>query len=270
MDSIFHHIASLEQQGGRGVLVTIVQGSGHIPAPVASRMLVTEQGDSLGTVGGGVLEQAARTTADQVLHSGQPLLQEFDLESEDGEDPGRQPTGMLCGGRATLFFEPVGCRERALLFGAGHVGQALWPLLQQLGFHVTVLDTRAQFMEGMSCATHTLPDYGLEADFCASLDGTWLVIATHSHEEDYRLLHALWNHGATPRYVAMLASRRKAAQLRQRLARDLGRDPDLSCLYSPAGLRTGGKSPAAVALSLAAEMQALRTGISGHLHMGAP
>ena len=74
--------------------------------------------------------------------------------------------------------------------------------------------------------------------------------------------------GARPWYVGLIASTRKWRQLARELRDELGDDAPLACVRAPAGLRLGGRSPAAIALAIAAEMQAALTGEGEHDHLG--
>ncbi len=93
------------------------------------------------------------------------------------------------------------------------------------------------------------------------------MIATHSHVCDERVLEQILATGDRPRYLGVVASRRKRVQMYAGLRQRLGQDLDLDWIHMPVGLHLGGNTPAAVALSIAAEMQACRHGLGGHAHL---
>lgn len=278
MLDIYTEIVNLRREGRPAVLVTVVAREGHIPTELQSKMLVDASGRLAGTVGGGAIEHHALADAQKVLAGGQPVLQEYlldDAAPADGDTA--QPTGMICGGRVTLFYEVLAPADRAYLFGAGHVNRALGDYLAPLGFAVTFLDTRPELLDDLAgpdaparaMPARTLPalaSYGALPDLPA-LSTSYVVVATHSHDCDEQVLQALLAADVKPRYLGVVASRRKREQMTARLGERLGRTLDLGWVHMPVGLHLGGNTPAAVALSIAAEMQACRHGITGHQHM---
>ncbi len=266
MDEIYEHILALRKKGEEAVLVTVVEKEGSTPAPPGTKMLVQADGTTLGTVGGGALERLAGAKALELLRRQESALVRYSLWGEDQVGEG-EVTGMICGGRVALFFEYLGYAARAYLFGAGHVGQAVARYLKGLRWFVTVIDERPGLAD-MSEANRAIT-----AEYAAALAGEavpaggFYVIATPSHDSDYVALKRVLCSDWQPRYVGMVASRRKTAEFHERLAADLGQGVDWSLLYAPVGLDLGGRSPEEVALSIVAEMQALRYGKTGHKHM---
>lgn len=264
MANIYETVVQHRRSGRAAVLVTVVKASGHVPVPPPAKMLVGTEGLLAGTIGGGALEAMALDEAPVVLSDGESRLVEYLLdEARPGETA--TATGMLCGGKVTLFFEVLAPVRRAYLFGAGHVGRALAPLLTPLDFEVQLVD----------CRSETSPHVLADADYAgwpplAGLDDGFVVVATHSHGCDTRVVEGLLTSGERPRYMGVLASRRKWATMTERLRTALGDDLDLSWIHSPAGLRLGGRSPAAIALSIAAEIQTVLTGTGNHDHMRSP
>jgi xanthine dehydrogenase accessory factor len=267
MDDIHEEIVRLRQEGRPAVLVTVVGRQGATPGEVGAKMLVGAGGRIAGTVGGGALEHHAVADAQAVLAGGEPRLQEYRLD-DAGVVPGdpATPTGMLCGGRATLFLEPLVGGVRAYLFGAGHVNRALAGTLIPLGFAVTFVDCREEWLADLPAPHLTAgPDYDRLPELPAVGD-SHVVVATHSHRCDERVLEQLLLR-EHPAYLGVVASRRKRDAMFQRLRERHGEGLDLSGLAIPVGLHLGGHTPAALALSIAAEMQAFRHGIGGHRHL---
>lgn len=266
MLDIYNEVVALERQGRRAVLVTVVAVKGHTPAELQRKMLVDAGGRLAGTVGGGALEHLAIARAQAVLAERKPLLQVFHLEP--GEHADGESTGMICGGQVTLFFELIGTGTPAYLFGAGHVGRALADILGPLGFAVTFIDCRPEQLADLA-----LPHRQADPDYAAlpelpDLDAAYVVVATHSHACDETVLVQMLARGVRPAYLGVVASRRKRdrmlAAVRDRTSTSAD---DLGWIHIPVGLHLGGNTPAAVALSIAAEMQAHRSGVAGHLHL---
>jgi xanthine dehydrogenase accessory factor len=264
---VFEKVIELQKTGQEGVLVTVVEKEGSGPLPAGARMLVYGDARTTGTIGGGALEQIATRKALDVLREQKSRLERYAL-TEQNEITEGEPTGMPCGGRVVLFYEYLRSTPRLYLFGGGHVGQELIHHLRNLDFHVTVIDERAGIEGGVVGA-----DRVLVADYHQALGdervpaASFFVIATSSHRFDYDLLRRILTSGWNPRYVGVIASRNKATTFLQNLAADLGADADLRMLYMPIGLDMGGSSAAEIAVSIVAEIQAVRYGRSGLSHL---
>jgi xanthine dehydrogenase accessory factor len=282
-EDILDTLAALRRQGQALVLVTVVAKEGHGPAAPGAKMLVAADGRRSGTIGGGALEHIAIKKAQGLILSKTATLYEvydFGAEGQAGEQaaaPGAQATGMVCGGRASLFYEYYGAGESLVLFGAGHIGRALARLLPGMGYSVTVIDSRKDYIEsfaeavrqnggslpGLQCVCH---EYGKSFAGLALPENSRVVVATHSHDLDYQVLEQVFKARLAVRSVGVVASRKKRdkffAQLKEAVP-----DADTSLVYMPAGLDIGGTGPEEIALSLVAELQALRYGRTGHKHM---
>src|SRR6056297_545606 len=101
MEDIYKKVLELQHSGKNGVLVTVVNKEGEGPVLSGNKMLVYEDGSSIGTVGGGNLEFLAVKKAKEVINSEENVLEKYNLSDSEGEGT---KTGMACGGNATLFF----------------------------------------------------------------------------------------------------------------------------------------------------------------------
>jgi len=264
---IYEKILELKKSGSGGVLITVVEKEGHGPAPVQARMLIADNEEKTGTVGGGALEFAALRVAAEVKVHKKPQMKKFLMGPDDNIIEG-EPTGMLCGGAATLFFEYLGSGFPVTIFGAGHVGRSLVYHMQDMGFYITLVDSREEVLNpvtGVQGKVHG--NYASIFSGETVKPGGYYIIATHSHQLDYVVLKRIYSSGWQPAYVGLMASRRKRDVMLDQLHNELGSDLDLSALYSPVGLDTGGGTPGEIAFSIIAEIQALRYGKAGHKHM---
>ena len=268
MTEIYEELLKLKTEGESGVLITVVEKEGHGPAVVGTKMVVTRAGQKKGTIGGGALEFAAAKYASKLLESQTSGLKKY-LLSPDNEVIDGEPTGMLCGGTITLFFEYIGSGAKLYLFGAGHIGKALVYHLKHLDYYITLLDNRQGLVETIADVQRRLTtpyENALQDDDVPP--GSYFLIASHSHQLDYvilkRIVEAQWN----PQYIGMVASKRKTPLMIQRLKEEVGPDIHLETLYSPVGLDIGGQSPHEIAISVIAELQVLRYHKEGHKHMG--
>lgn len=269
MEDLYQRIIDLRREGRAAVLVTVVASKGHVPLPPPGKMLADADGRLAGTVGGGALEARALEEVGRVLTGGGHHLKDYLLDGEHADatasDADIEATGMPCGGRATLFFELLGAPHRVYLFGAGHVGQAMKRMLATLDYAPVVVDSRPDFAPDLAAGPDyaTLPELPGLAESC-------VVVATHSHESDQRVVEHVLAAGEQPRYLGLVASTRKWATMSAELRTKLGDDVDLDLVRAPAGLRLGGRTPADIALSIVAELHAARTGSGHHDHLNRP
>jgi xanthine dehydrogenase accessory factor len=258
--NIFEKTTELQAAGVSSCLVTVTEASGGTPARAGFKMLVTESGELFGTVGGGALENRAIEEAKQLLARGESLFLQLDLAK----------LGMTCGGRVSLFCEYLPAARGFVLFGGGHVGRALTPMLEALGFRVTVFDNREEVAELLRAQSRTvvIEDYQdisavagrVRADRCC-------FIATHGHEHDYRVLKQLLELDVEYRYIGLIGSKNKVLTTLKKARREGLKIP--AQLYAPVGLDLGGDTAAEIAVAVAAEVVAVQYGRTA-AHMRLP
>ncbi len=255
MTEVLDELRRLREAGELGVLVVVVEALGSTPAKAGARMIVRPDGSTVGTVGGGALEHHAIALAPEVLAGGSARLVPLHLARD---------LGMSCGGRTTLFFEPLGADSRLFLFGAGHISMQLCDMAGRCGFSVVVCDDRdelrtpARFPRATqlfaSARASSLDALGIREH----LDHAYVVVVTHSHELDFALVRELAPMG--PVYLGMIGSRRKRKKLDSFLD-EAGIDAEArDRIRCPAGLDLGGSTPAEIALSITAELVSVRAG----------
>jgi len=259
MKDIYKNIWELTQSGKAGVLVTVVEKEGEGPALAGNKMLVYEDGSATGTVGGGNLEFLAIKKAAEIMQSGKNALETFNLSDDKTEGT---PTGMACGGKATLFFEFLGQTSRIYIFGAGHIGKALFEIMNKMEVAVTLVDDRTEMIDAID-----IPGEKIHSGFTTFFEKTefhttpLFVLATYKHQHDSHILNKIYDKQIKTPYIGIVASKKTRAALIQNLKKTYDGDIDLTSVYSPAGLDIGGTDhPLEIALSIAAEIQTLRYG----------
>jgi xanthine dehydrogenase accessory factor len=265
---IYEEIIKLKTGGENGVLITVVEKEGHGPAVIGTKMLVLRDGQKKGTVGGGALEYAAGKHAAKILENQTGEIKKY-LLSPDNEIINGEKTGMLCGGTISLFYEYIGSGDRLYIFGAGHIGKALVYHLKNLNYYITLIDNREGMVEtidGVQRRITTRYETALQDEDVP--EAGYFIIASHSHKMDYVILKRIYEAKWKPKYIGMVASKRKSPLMIQQLQEELGEDIDLDMLYTPVGLNIGGPSPDEIAISITAELQAIRYNKTGHKHMG--
>ncbi len=251
------HSAWLDSLGGMRqsqtpcVVVTVTQTKGSTPRDAGARMLVTAAGIEWGTIGGGRLEQLATERA-------QAMLQEDQSQALAERFPLAVSAGQCCGGEVTLFLESFLWRKRqVVIFGAGHVGQALGGLAPWMGAQVLLVDPR----EESELVPSLPPSRPFEVRFVDAPEGeietlpasSLVLVMTHSHALDMEILvHAL-RRGGFP-YLGLIGSERKWARF-QKLLTQRGFSPEeIASVTCPIGVGAPSKEPHQIALSVAAEL----------------
>lgn len=167
--------ANLSQRGEGYVLVTVLGVKGSAPRDSGTKMLVSAD-SSIDTIGGGHLEYAAINRARELLLSGQNQqhLEEFPLGPK---------LGQCCGGRVTLLYECFAATATPVaVFGAGHVGRALIPLLAQLPLRVRWIDSRGdQFPDEIPAGVTRVVASHPEDEVVDLPSGTFVLVMTHQH-----------------------------------------------------------------------------------------
>ena len=251
----------MRRAGQRGALATIVHTDGSIPSFESSRMLVREDGSSLGTVGGGCVEADVWAAAREVMHKEAPRKLVFHLNNEATYD-----NGLICGGTVEVFVEPVLPQPVVYLFGGGHVSTAVAKTANAAGFGVIVVDDREAFANAgrFPMAQELYTSFEEAFEKLKPNGSAYLVIVTRGHKEDMRVL--AWAVRTKARYVGMIGSRRKVLSIYKALEKEGYRPEEFDRVFAPMGLEIGALSPEEIALSIVAELVAVRRNVSGAAH----
>jgi len=254
---VFAALGEALSRGEEAALVTIVSSNGSTPQRVGAKMLVFGDGRIVGTVGGGCYEHDAIGKARQVLQTRKATTVKYDLNDDFAEE-----TGLVCGGQMEVFIEPIEAAPAVYIFGAGHVGFYLAKFAHEAGFGVHVVDDRAAFAntERFPFAASVVVD-----DIPAWLGQTqipstaYAVIVTRGHRNDLDALRALAPREL--RYIGLIGSRAKVARLYDQLLAESNVDPALlERIHAPIGLDLGAVTPQEIAVSITAELIAVRRG----------
>lgn len=237
-------------------LATVVGRSGSAPQILGAKLLLHEDGRQVGTVGGGAIELEVLDACRETLRDGSPRTVHANLVRD---------LGMCCGGTMEVFVEYLQAQARLFIVGAGHVAQALAPIVQGLGFRVRVLDDRDELLSHPafgSIETEAFDADELDDAIPDLNEHDYVVIVSRDHQRDEKALASLVVRPHA--YLGMIGSRRKVHTVLARVLRrfdERGKArPDLSRVHAPVGLALGGRTPAEIAVSIAAELVAIRHG----------
>jgi xanthine dehydrogenase accessory factor len=252
---VFDEIGKLKREGRRGALATIVNARGSIPSVIAAKMLIRDDGSIIGTVGGGCVESDVRKGAMEVMRDEKPRTFNFNLDQQPEDDD----NGLACGGSLQVFIEPLIPSPRLYIFGAGHVGLAVHRVAALAGFETVVADdrevyaNRERFPDAHEILTGEMDEImaGL-----APADSSYIVIVTRGHRHDLRVLR--WALETPAHYIGMIGSGRKVLGIYQQLeAEGVARD-SFKRVFAPIGLDIKAATPEEIAVSIVAELIAIR------------
>jgi xanthine dehydrogenase accessory factor len=253
---IYDEVVRLRKLGQKCALATIVQVNGSIPSYESAKMLVREDGSIFGTIGGGCVEAEVWNAAREVMETEKPRHLNFSLGQDAAYD-----TGLICGGQLNVFVEPVLPQPRAFIFGAGHISKSLSKAANLAGFATIIIDNRESFAN-----RERFPEaeevYGEEyEDVFAKLpinETSYIVIVTRGHRDDLRVLR--WAAATRARYVSMIGSKRKVIGVARELEKEGVSREAIERTFAPMGLEIGAVTPEEIAISVVAEMIAVRRG----------
>ena len=265
--NIYKKIVNLQNANIPFVVVSVVSKDGHGPQIPGAKMIVSGDGKTIGTIGGGSLELLAGKEALKILSKGSTFCIKKYTMSGDSILIDAVNTGMMCGGTIDILYEPYGALETVYIFGAGHVGQAIAYHLAKLDYRTIICDCRPEYRKEISGASEIIiDDYSKILDDRKVALNSFMVIVTHSHESDFVILKRIYKSSWNPTYIGVIASKKKSETILKRLNQEAGPNIDFDKLYCPIGLKTGGATPHDIAISIVAELQAVRFGKQGHNH----
>ena len=231
-------------------LVTVVETQGSTPRKIGASMVVVADGSPMGsiegTIGGGAVEHQIRQEALAAIAATRPRRVDFALTAQ---------LGMCCGGSMGFLIEPLRTKPPCIIFGAGHVGNALAQQAHTLGFSVWVADPRddlrspERFPKGVQLVAEYEPE---DLDALPFGPDAFVVVVTHDHRVDQDLTEAVLQRDF--RFAALVASERKAAMTRKRCEAKGIDAAQIARLQAPAGLDIGAETPEEIALSIVAAM----------------
>ena len=253
---VFAAVNDALEKGEPAALVTIVSTRGSTPQRIGAKMLVYADGRTVGTIGGGCYENDAFGKAREAIANRAPQMVHYELD-----DDFAQETGLICGGQMDVYIEPIEPSPELYVIGAGHVGFHLARVAHEVGFRVHVVDDREKFAneDRFPTAVEIVVD-----DIPAWIARTHLpphayaVVVTRGHANDLEALRALAPRDL--RYLGLIGSRAKVARIYDALAEDGLPAERLQRVHAPIGLDIGAVTPQEIAVSILAELIAVKHG----------
>ncbi|MEM1539632.1 MAG: XdhC family protein [Candidatus Bathyarchaeia archaeon] len=245
-------------QGKKVALCTIIDKKGSGPRDVGGKMVVVEDGEIFGTIGGGSLERTLINESLKALKEGKAKKVVFSLHRGEQKTEAVE-TGLICGGELTIFIDVIEPRPRLVIIGAGHVAHPLAKMADIAGFNVVVADDNEDL-----ASRERFPTVAeiLTGDFNEILDKVevgardFVVIVHGEPEHDYLALKKMIE--KRPAYLGLLGSRAKVATLVNRLKGEGVSSEMLKILHAPVGIDIGAQTPEEIGISILAEIISYR------------
>jgi xanthine dehydrogenase accessory factor len=252
--SLMKLIGEVLDRGDIALVVTKLTG----PGPIGSKLLVQQNGDSIGTLGDTELDSLVVSQAERFLASREETRM-FSVSDFAPDFPFARETSLL--------FERLQPAPRLVICGAGHVGASLARLAAFAGYHATLIDDRAEFLK-----RELFPEEQIEllvADDWGSAvreavgngRGVSVAVVTRGHNEDEQCMQAVVR--ANPDYAGLIGSKRRTSIVIERLREAGVPEEQLRDIRAPIGLDIGAVTPEEVALAIMAEIVAERRGGTG-------
>lgn len=250
--NLFKECHELNESGVAFVTVTITGVRGSSPQDPGAKIIVTSKGLHKGTVGGGKVEMAAIKKAQSILDSHMKLPPEhltWNLQKD---------IGMSCGGEVSFLFEHFQPSTWPIvIYGAGHVAQALTRILNKLNCHVTCIDSREEWLqklEGVKTIHHPSP----KETVTQFNPKSFFMCMTMGHAHDVPILVEIAKHAPDCPYIGVIGSDVKGMKIKKEL-KELGvSESFIEKLRVPMGLPIGTNHPYEIAISITAELLQVR------------
>ncbi len=230
---------------GEIVLATMVSHRGSAPQVNGAKVIFSKKGLFWGSIGGGKIEFAVEKKSLEMLERKEDnFFATWNLQKD---------IGMTCGGEVNIFFEKFGKPNlRVAIFGAGHVSQALIPLLLKIDCDIKCIDPRESWINKLP--THNrLEKICIEssADIIRELEaGTFIISMTQGHKFDVPILKEAFKNKDNFPYIGVIGSKQKAQVIKSDLMKEGVLEHDLERLFCPIGLDFGSNIPEEIAFSI--------------------
>lgn len=250
--NLHREIEQIRNGAINAALCIIVQTKGSTPRKVGARMIVKENGNIVGTIGGGNLEKKVIENALAQLKENAAKLFKHDLLHQHS---------MCCGGTVEIFIEPIKKMNKLYIFGAGHTGKALSTFANQLEFDVYVIDDRAAYLDDIEIdgINKLNLDYRKVLPTLPFNENTYIVIMTYEHSYDRDILAYCIKQPHA--YLGMIGSQRKV-ELTKKMFEEgqISTAKELAKVDMPMGINIGAENPDEIAISILAKLIEIKNG----------
>jgi xanthine dehydrogenase accessory factor len=250
---IFERALEFLKKGKRVALCTVVEKIGSGPAERGTKMFVTEDGELIGTIGGG--EDFERGLKEEALRA----IREHKSKSLKfafcGAKEGELETGLWCGGKLTAFIDVLDPKPKLVIVGSGHVALSTYKMADFLGFDITVIDDNRNTLTKERFPNARLVCHEDFEQALGEVKGDEMTYITILHGDPTHDLAALRKFAREKTaYLGILGSKSKSAKLKEILRKEGVPEDVIKKISAPVGLDIGAETPEEIAVSIVAEL----------------
>jgi xanthine dehydrogenase accessory factor len=259
--SITREVIEATQGGPPVAVATVVRKGAAVALEPGAKLLVRADGSRSGTLGGGAIEEAVFGDAHAALTRRPRPLAEARFYAPDGRGVQRHEAGE---DECEVMIEVTERPATVVIVGGGHVGLSVATIAAHVGFTVVVLDDREAFanQQRFPMADRVLCGDVVEELRRLAIDATtYIVLVSRGHKQDELALGEVVSSAAA--YVGMIGSQRRVSTVLTHLAREGAPREALDRVHTPIGLDIGAETPEEIAVSVMAEVIAVRRGGTG-------
>lgn len=245
---ILKEVYNQVKNGYKVAFATITKTIGSTPGKMGATIAVFQDGNVLGTVGGGMIEHKVINKCIECLKTEKDYNFEYTL-NDNGN------LGMQCGGTAFGYIKIFKPKPKLIIIGAGHIGLSLFKIAKNLDFYTVVIDDREEFANTNRFENVDEIYSGDIESIIKNIDindNTYIVIATRGYEGDLTSLRSVIN--KNPKYIGMIGSRKKWIKVKETLINENIEKEKLENVYAPVGINISSNSVDEIAFGIMAEI----------------
>ncbi|MCK4664129.1 MAG: XdhC family protein [Bacteroidales bacterium] len=246
MDTIYNKISLSEKDNKNLAVATIIKVTGSTPRKSGTKMIIFENGETYGTIGGGSLEKKVISDAINIIGKNKSEIFDHQLEED---------LSMGCGGNVQVFIEPIIAKKELIIFGAGHIGKILAKFANQLNFKITLVDNREDILNKIKENNYTI----VEENFRTYLPkinfnkNIFISVVTHNHDYDKEIVAYCAKKEFA--YLGMIGSKTKIKKFREYyLKENILNNEDMSKIDWPMGIDIECQTPEEITISILAKL----------------
>ena len=253
---IFQKVSELLSEGKRLALASVVKAEGSAPRHTNAKMVITEQGSTYGSIGGGSIETLVQREAKKVFANGKPIVVQANLGDDSWSG-----ISMACGGKVEIFIELIKPSPRLVILGCGHNAESVAKVARNMGYVIVVIDPFTKLENFLSADEVLTEEYSGGLEKVKPTKEDTVMICARTHQYDEKALKAALEFKVG--YVGVLGSKNRARLVLEALADAGVPEYKLADVHTPMGLDIGAETPEEVAISIMAEVLMISRGGTG-------
>jgi len=246
--SLYENLYVAESKGIDCAVCTIIDAIGTTPRAVGSKMIVYENGDQYGSVGGGSVEHEVKEMALTSIRTRKffKKIVNIDKQSKDSNNS------------IEVFIEPISMRVNLIVFGSGHIGKQVAFFGKQLGWHIIIVDDRPELCneKNIPCGDEFIIGFSGESIDHLDMINSYCILTTRNSEIDLIILKKILNENV--KFIGVLGSQRRWEQTKKELIKHGFSETEINRIHSPIGIKINAETPEEIAISIISQIIMIR------------